>query len=71
MELASKVDAALRAAEEQGGWANYAVYCLGQADTGDDQLDEYIAALYEANEAVHRRANQLALHYDVDFFEGD
>lgn len=69
-EAASKLDAVLRKAEEEGGWANYAVYCMGSCDSGSGDLDHAIAQLYEANETVHRIANQLALRYDVDFFEG-
>lgn len=69
-EVASKLDATLRKAEEEGGWANYAVYCMGSCDSGSDDLNAAIAELYETNEKVHRIANQLALRYDVDFFEG-
>jgi hypothetical protein len=70
-EAASKINTALREAEKQGGWPEYAVYMLGTTDTGDDVLDGLLAQLYDANESVHRRANQLALRYDLDFYEGE
>lgn len=70
MEVASKLDLTLRQAEEQGGWAAYAVYTLGMPDTGSELLDGAIGRLYEANEEVHRLANKLALRYDLDLFGG-
>lgn len=70
MEVASKIDATLRSAEEQGSWAQYAVYILGMPDSGDDDLDEAISRLYIANEDVHRIANKLALRYELEFFGG-
>jgi hypothetical protein len=69
-EVAYKINAALRRAEEVGGWADYAVYVLGMADTGSEELDEALERLYEANESVHRIANKLALRYDLDLFGG-
>lgn len=70
MSAADLVDRTLRAAEEQGSWAAYAVYVLGEASSGNEELDSAIAALYSANETVHRIANKLALRYDLEFFEG-
>lgn len=69
-EVASKLDKTFREAEEHGTWAAYAVWCLGDADTGDDALDQYLTDLYRANEQVHKRANQLALRYEIEFFNG-
>lgn len=71
MDQASKLDALFRDAEGHGTWADYAVYTLGDVDSGDEDLDNAISELYIANEAVHRIANKLALRYDVPFFEGD
>jgi len=65
-EVAFKINTTLREAETVGSWAEYAVSVLGVANTGDEMLDEYLAELYEANEAVHRRANQLAQHHDLN-----
>lgn len=63
-------DTFLREAEKQGSWAEYAVFCLGQADSPESDLNDAIAELYAANENVHRLANKYALRYEVDFFEG-
>ena len=65
-----KLDTVLRDAESNGGWAMYAVHVLGDADSGDDELDKAIASLYHANEDVHKRANKLALRYNLDLFAG-
>ncbi len=65
-----RLDAFLREAEQQGTWADFAVWCMGVADSGESELDDAIAELYYANEVVHRVANKLALRYEVDFFEG-
>lgn len=65
-----QINRTLRDAEQQGGWADYAVYVLGDTDTGDEELNKAITELYVANEAVHRIANKLALHYELEFFEG-
>jgi hypothetical protein len=69
-EAQSKLDAFFREAEMQGTWCDYVVWCMGEADSGFDELDQAIADLYTANETLHRIANKLALHHDVDFFEG-
>lgn len=69
MDKASKLDEFFRNAEQHGSWANYAVYCLGNCDSGDDGLDQAIENLYLANERVHFWANKLALRYEVPFFE--
>jgi hypothetical protein len=55
----------LAKAEYEGGWAEYAVYCGGDPKSGFEELDSAVAALYAANEEVHRIANKLALRYDV------
>lgn len=68
--LAHKLNATLREAEQQGGWSSYAVWCLGEADSGDRELDIAITELYTANENVHRLANKLALRYNLDMFNG-
>ncbi len=68
--MAAKFNTFLRKAESIGSWADYAVYCMGECDSTDPALDFAIRELYEANETVHRLANQLALRHDVDFFEG-
>lgn len=60
-----EIDDALRLAEKLGGWSAYAVHHIGVPDTGDRELDRCLVELYLANEAVHRRANQLALRYDL------
>lgn len=65
-----ELNALLREAEEQGSLAGYAVFVLGEANSSDEQFNEAIRCLYEANETVHRVANQLALRYDVEFFGG-
>jgi hypothetical protein len=70
MDQVSKVNDTIRAAEKQGSWADYAVYMLGDADTGDEELNVAISDLYRANETVHRIANKLALRYDLEMFEG-
>ena len=70
MSVLDHLDNVLRAAEEQGSWAEYAVYTLGEVHSGDEELDAAIAELYRANEAVHRIANKLSLRYELDFFEG-
>lgn len=64
------INRTLREAELQGSWSAYAVFCLGEANTGDADLDEAIRCLYEANESVHRIANKLALRYELEFFGG-
>lgn len=71
MTEAESVDKVLRDAEKTGSWAEYAVYMLGDCGSGEDELDNAVANLYEANEAMHRVANKLALRYDLDFFEVD
>lgn len=65
-----KYDRFLRQAEAIGSWADFAVHCMGECDSGEPTLDEAIRNLYEANEAVHRISNKLALRHDVEFFEG-
>lgn len=69
-EVASKLNRALRDAEAEGSWAEYTVMMLGECDTGDEDLDNALAALYTCNETVHRLANKLALRYDLEMFEG-
>lgn len=66
----SVLNSAFRQAEELGGWADYAVYCLGDSITGIEEFDNAVAELYQANENMHRVANKLALRYDVDLFQG-
>lgn len=68
--IEDKFAAVLQEAEKQGSWAQYAVWVMGDCDSGDDELDEYIRSLYEANESVHRKANQLSLRYDLPFYGG-
>ena len=70
MTVQQSLDKMYRDAEQIGSWADYAVYMMGDVDSGDENLDAAISELYEANERVHRLANQLALRYEVDFMEG-
>jgi len=53
--------------EWEGGWAEYAVYCGGEPDTGFPELDQAIAKLYEVNEDLHFTANALFTRYGVKF----
>lgn len=66
----AELNAILREAETQQSWAEYAVFVRGEANSSDEQFNEAIRCLYEANETVHRVANQLAIRYDVEFFGG-
>lgn len=66
---AQSINRVLREAEQQGGWADYAVYVMGDAECENEELNDAIENLYRANEHMHRVANKLALHYDLDFFE--
>lgn len=63
-------DDVLREAESWGSWAEYAVWHLGEVNTGEPEFDKLIADLYTINENVHKMANQLALRYDLELFEG-
>jgi hypothetical protein len=69
MDQVSKVDAALRAAEKAGTWAEYAVEVMGEPDTGDPEFDDAVMGLYIANEEMHRTANKLALRYELELYE--
>lgn len=69
--MAHRFERTLKEAEEQGSWAAYAVYTMGAADTGDEELDYLLADLYATNESVHRKANQLSLRYDLPLFNGE
>ena len=66
LSIKEKLEETFSKADYEGGWAEYAVWCGGEADTGDEDLDKSIAALYDANERVHYLANKLALRYDLD-----
>lgn len=70
MELKWAIDAVLREAEQQGSWAEFAVWCMGESYSGDKDLDKAIEELYAANERVHYIANKLALRYDLEAFGG-
>lgn len=63
-----KLNQSLRDAEACGTLAEFAVFVLGDSDTGSEELDEALTALYAANEAAHRVANKLALRYDLELF---
>ena len=58
----------LEKASYEGGWADFATYCGGEWDSGDEELDKAIQELYNANEKVHLIANKLALRYDLEYF---
>ncbi len=60
-----QLDDSIRTAEKLGGWAAYATHMVGMPETGDRELDRLLTELYLVNEAVHRRANQLALRHDL------
>ncbi|UFK09625.1 hypothetical protein [Xanthomonas phage DES1] len=67
LAIKERLEEAINKSQYEGGWAEYAVYCGGEADTGVAELDEAIEALYDANERVHYLANKLALRYDLEF----
>lgn len=69
MTIAESLNKTFREAEQVGTWADFAVQVMGEANTGDDELDHAIYGLYTANEEVHRLANKLALRHEVDFME--
>jgi len=66
LSIKEKLEQTFIRAAWEGGWAEYAVWCGGDGDTGDEDLDEALLALYAANEKVHYLANKLALRYDLD-----
>ena len=61
---------ALILAQDIGSWTAYASYMDGEPDTGDSELDKAIRSLNVASEAVHLRANQLSMLYELPFFNG-
>lgn len=65
-----KLEDTFNLARSLGGWPQYAVHCMGDADTGDDDLDFALAELYSANENLHRVANKLALRHGLDMVDG-
>lgn len=69
MTAAELLQRTFKEAEAQGTWADYAVYTMGETNSGDEELDNAIAFLYSANENVHRIANKLALRHEIDFME--
>lgn len=68
--LTDQLAEAVQDAEKRGGWAAYAVYHLGEVNTGDEELDIAIESLYRVNEAVHRIANKLCLRHDLPLYGG-
>lgn len=67
--MAEQLNTFMRNAETVGSLAEMAVFCLGDADTGDEELDKAIESLYRANEHAHRLVNKLALRYDLQMFQ--
>lgn len=53
--------------EWEGGWADYAVYCGGDAGTGIEKLDRAVEDLYRAGETMHRIANELRTKYNLEW----
>lgn len=58
----------LMLAQDIGSWAAYAAYMQGDADTGDAELNQLLGKLFEVNEQVHLRANQLSMMHDLPLF---
>lgn len=65
------IDTVFRDAEDQGSWSAYAIFCMGEVNSGDKELDKAIEMLYNANEEVYRLANKLALRHNLDPFNGN
>lgn len=63
--LKNKLDDLLDKVQWEGGWAEFASYCGGEADTGDEELDNLVQELYNINEKLHRRANTLCVQNDL------
>ena len=71
MDKKLRIQTCFHEAESQGSWAQYAVYKVGNINSGDAMLDRLLNDLFNANEAAHYRANSLAADLDIEFFDGD